>query len=226
MKNFKKKTFFREEFIKRYIYLYNNVHYILAYYMVENKKENEVYLDKIDVSSMRVIEEFLLGLRPFQETEFYLKLEELKTNKDFLKIVKRGHQLLIKKNQQEEKDYSFNVYTLLVNLRNFILGERVDLTNRELKLEVLDEYFNLNNYRLNGRIKTIGFDNSIFNEENEYLLSNYFYERRENDFGLLNNAFINYFTNTYLSLERTNANFLNHEEKEKVYRYIHSVEEK
>ena len=193
--NFKKKLDFRLELMARYTYLYNNVGYILAYYM---RKLDNIFLDKIDTRSLRVIEEFLLGMKPYYETELYIELEELKNNQDFLKIVKKGYQLLEEKNKLENGNYTFNMYTLLVNVRNFILGERVDLNNKELKLEVIDEYLRLNSYKLKGRIKSIGFDNSIFNEENKDLLSNYSYSRSDSDFGVINNAFINYFGNTKL----------------------------
>jgi len=234
--------YFKEEFIKRYKYLYENSEYILAPFMHEESiregadKENGVkcankpliYL-KIDRKTLLSLEEFLFGIEKMEESTFYKKIDYLKNSIQHQANVDYGLCLLEKRNRGSLSCLKMNLslWKLLSEVRLFILNQVGDLKNKRLKLEVLDEYFRVNRYSNDGKVWTSGFYLALHDFMNYNHISwgyndnDIKLDRDVNDIGVLNNRFINFFSNTSIFKNKNNAFHFSEKEKQEIYLFFH-----
>ena len=145
----------------------------------------EIYnLDKINA----LIEELLLTDKPLEESNLYKELESKKTDNVYLDKVKKGLELLEKKNA----NYSFcktnlDIEKILTIVTDYINEQTKDSKNKKRKIKVINEYQKIAEYK---------------NEED--LSENYYWEisivmsknpvkktmHTKNDFVIKSNSFI------------------------------------
>lgn len=249
MKDIEKIKKYKEEFIKRYKYLYENLTYILSPFVFK-ENDNEIKkrinfwkekglksvnpnpyigIKKIDEETIRLLEKFLLEDCKIEDTEYYNKLESLKCDKDYLEKVKIGCEWLKERSDNIFSKNDYNLWKILSDVRNFIFNQSGDLKNRRLKLEVLDSYFNLDRYKNDGKVWNSGY-NLTFNDTSNYDTLSAFIakdekkfipNRNREDVGVGNNGFINCFSNTSIIKNTDNRIRLTEEEKQAVYLCLH-----
>ncbi len=239
-----KELFYKKEFIDRYIYLYKNSEYILAPFMYEESKEDivrrnerykEMNLDfknytpliylRIDDKTLALLEDFLFSDKEMVDSEFYRKLEYLKGTNRHYADVELGINLLEKKNQGCLSFFKtkLDLWKLLCEVREYIQKQSGDEKNKNLKLDVLDEFFRVNRYSNDGKVWTSGFkltfhdvshfDNFSFVDTDKNIIPS----REEDDIGILNNGFINFFANTSIFKKRRNSFHFSEKEKQEIY---------
>lgn len=249
MKKEDKVLYYKEEFIKRYKYLYENSEYILAPFMHEETKEeiekrNAKYKEldiqyknenafislSVDKNILLSLEELLLSEGKLEDNPFYQKLEYLKGTNQHYADVEYGLSLVEKKNigcPLACLEMRLDLWKLLSEVRDFILDQSGDEKNKNLKLEVLDEYFRVNRYSNDGKVWTSGFKLTIHDVCNYNNLSMVVTDkenvpnREKNDIGVMNNGFINFFGNTSLFKNRNNAFHFSEKEKQDIYLNFH-----
>lgn len=226
---------YKEEFTKRYKYLYENASFILAPYMYQEDKkdpdiESMIYLRSLDIKTLSLLEEILLTNSSMEETKFYRNIESYKQDRFYLDFVKAGALLLKQYNDGIENDIAkikLDFWCLLAQVRDYISKQTGDVSNRNQKLEVLDEYFRMDRYSNDGKVWTSGFELTFHDLENgnnflgSIIPNLYLQPRDKNDIGITNNAFINCFSNTSIVPNRNNSVYFTEEEKQKVYLEFH-----
>ena len=241
---------YKEELIKRYIYLYENATFILAPFMhQQTPKELEefqkeqmeifgkvtiteplIYLKELDSTTLILIEEMLLSDILLEETKGYQLFESLKKDKEYLEKVKIGIEILNKENQERSKileafKIKLNLWKLLSEVRTNINEQSGDLNNKEKKLIVLDEYFRINRYENNGKVRKSGYNLWTCDMEPNYSysgiidLEKHIPSRDKQDVGVKNNNFINYLSK--MMSEENNFSHFTEEEKQQVYLRFH-----
>ena len=232
---------FKNELIKRYKYLYENITFILAVYMHEvkdeelnnykkkykiNLKENIIYLKDLDREILLSLEDFMFSGFPMESLSFYKQLEENKKDRKYLDKVNDGIRLLKVKNNKEIYNFfeeKFDLSNILIDVKNFINMQVSDLLNKELKLEALEEYFKI--YRYSNTDKSI---EGIYNTNTIKKNRNYFNElnfrqlyRKKNDVGIVCNNFIKYLSNPK-NKNKDNHSILTEDEKQQIYLNYHN----
>lgn len=239
----------KQELISRYKYIYENAVYVLAPYMYQQteeerdklnekyKKEDKnhpcisndllIYLKELPSDLLLDLESFLLSDTPFNQSKFYIELEEKKKSQDFLNKVKAGLNLLEKKNlKYSSLQTKLDSWKLLVKIREFINEQSSDLKNKEKKLSALDEYFRISRYSNNGKLWTSGYsinfkDMDNFSSFSAVLPKNERKPRRDkNDIGLKKSDFISYISNQANHYEY-NFSVLTEQEKQDIYLTYH-----
>ena len=154
----------KQEFVRRYKYLYENAYFILAPYMCEQseddfKKQVDEYLGKYNDPILKkpliylninrldsinsLFEEFLLSDKPIEESSLYQMIESKRNDREYLDKVKKGLELLEKDNA--DKKYKIfksklSVWKVLGKVSEYIEEQSGDLNNKKNKLYVLDQY--------------------------------------------------------------------------------------
>ena len=161
----------KQELIRRYRYLYENAYFILAPYMHEqtekefegSKKEFDfeeplIYLKINTLDSINsIFEEFLLSDKLMEESELYKTIESKRNNKEYLELVKRGLDLLEKSNNRKKYiKEKLTIWKILNKISDYIAEQSGDLSNKERKLRIIDEYYRIARYQNNGKIYTSG----------------------------------------------------------------------
>ena len=170
----------KEELVRRYKYLYENAYFILAPFMYEETKEEYkkrlkeqkekygvdfateplIYLKINRVDSINsLFEEFLLSDKLLEESSLYKFVEDKRNDKDYLNRVKKGLELVAKKNKNikfEMLKNKLGIWELLGKVADYIEEQSGDLKNKERKLYVLDQYYRIARYRNDGKIYTSG----------------------------------------------------------------------
>jgi len=239
-----REIFYKKEFIDRYMYLYMNSEFILAPFLYEETKEEMhkrsqkyqelnlafdgskplIYL-KVDDKTLSLLEEFLLSDKEMIDSDLYKKIEYLKKSNKYYADVEYGLSLLEKKNQGclSFLKTELDLWKLLSEVRGYILNQSGDQKNKNLKLEVLDEYFRVNRYSNDGKVWTSGFDltfHDISHFDNFSMVGSdreVIPHRKESDIGVLNNNFINFFANTSIFKKRRNSFHFSEKEKQEIY---------
>ena len=236
----------KEELIKRYCYLCENVEYILAPY-IKVSNFNEVRKDKnqrkfrknfdITVADLERLpynllidlESFLLSDIPCEESEFYLKLESNKKDTEYLNKVKDGLTLLKETNDKILSPLlktKINIWKLLSKVRNFIDSQHADRYTRVDKLHAMDEYFKIARYANDGKVWRSGYDITFSDYKNTggnvgYIAySDPSYPREKDDEGIDAGKFIYYLTNAF-NHNKENDSILTEEEKQTIYLKYH-----
>lgn len=167
---------YKQELIKRYEYLYENVHYILGSYVhqqstkefLEDKikyksslKKPLITLKSLDLDMLLSIEEFLFCDFVMEQIPFYKELEVKKKDTKFLKEVKKGLRLMKVHNNSYKHhifDIKLDMWNLLKQVREFIMEQSNFYQNKKLKLDALDEYFRICRYANDGKVWTSGYE--------------------------------------------------------------------
>lgn len=226
-----KKDDVKEEFIRRYKYIYENSEYILLPYMHKETKEERqkkyafhkkqgildlfnsdfyIYLKTLPTKLLLDLESFLLSDIPLEESNLFVYLEENKNNPKYLKQVAEGLELLKEKNNYTNTEIlheKLGLSRLLSELRVFIMNQSGDLDNKKVKLDVLDEYIIINNYRNNeneGKNRLYSF--IVLKEPKP--------NRDKKDIGLKSNIFLKAI---FYRTDKEHIQFLSEEEKQQIY---------
>lgn len=205
------------ELIRRYKYLYENACFILAPYMYEQsdaeyqedierqKREyGKVLIDepmiylKINILDYinAIFEEFLLSDKKIEDTQLYKFIESKRDDKEYLEQVKKGLELLEKKNATAKYDVfklNLNIWQILNNVSSYINEQSGDLKNKKDKLYVLDQYYRIARYQNDGKIYKSGRNLTLDESFGGIIIDK---KRREpfrdkNDIGVRKNCFIN-----------------------------------
>ena len=236
----------KEEFIKRYKYIYENTAFIFVSYMYElSKKTYEeinaegvrtayapvgddtfICFEEFPNEMLNKIEDMLLTNKPFEETEFYKYLEELKNNKEFLQLTEKVLTSIKKRNERLNTNWQLTPWKLYDQVRIHISKQSGSLVNKEDKLMALDEYFRVYRYKNDQKIYTSGYEinkkdtkgiNSYEPANTPVVIEPTRYIR---DVGTKTNAFIKYLydiRNHY----RDNFSILTEKEKQFIYLEYH-----
>ena len=170
-------------------------------------------LDKINA----LIEELLLTDKPLEESNLYKELESKRTDKVYLDKVKKGLELLEKKNA----NYSFcktnlDIEKILTIVTDYINEQTKDSKNKKRKIKVINEYQKIAEYK---------------NEED--LSENYYWEisivmsknpvkktmHTKNDFVIKSNSFI--LTIAQAPVGEDNNSIFAENEKQAIYLKYH-----
>lgn len=226
----------KEELIKRYKYFYENYPLILAFYhekkeYIKRHKEKfkeilkyvpKEYYNSFDVSKedLKKLEVSLLSDIRLEDTDFYKDFELRKQDTDFLKRAKT----II---EEDRKEYSPDITfrQLMSQVRYYIVDQSGDLTNKEAKLIVLDEYFRIDNYTNDGKVWRSGFEFDFRDFQNvQYATARFGAKdpkptRDKKDVGVKKNVFISTIYDWYRN-EKI-ALYLSEEEKQQIYLTFH-----
>lgn len=234
---------YKHELIKRYKYLYENSIYI---YALGIRKETKEELDKrkkkerkndlepliiykgINSRNLLALEFLLLGDIPLEETQFYLELENLKNNKEYLEQLKTNLELI---DNIDNLNKTLILWKLISEVRENIYNQTKELKNKKLKLEALDEYYRMLRYKNDGIIRVSGYENNInevgvFSAETVLKLlsleingkkTETISKRDKNNVGVKNNNFINFFGDKSIFKRKITNKSLTEDEKQKVY---------
>lgn len=140
----------KKELIYRYLYLFNNIDYILLPYY-------EKYYFKLPRNIILMLEEMLLGEKKLEETEAFKYYENLKSDENFLKKIQK-----IKKNlEKNNKDLPEIIQTKpnLEEVLSIIYSRIRNQISRGLadpKNYIIDEYFRIYRYSNDGKVWTSG----------------------------------------------------------------------
>lgn len=149
----------KTELLKRYVYLYQNILFILAPH-IKIIPFNKFPTVKISKNIITLIEEFLFSELKMEETNFYQFNEGLKNSHEHLLIVKRGSKIIKHYEIVYQKKIIIGIFDLLNEVANFL--EESQPKNQE-KLLVLDEYYRLARYKNDGLIRISGRHPNICN---------------------------------------------------------------
>ena len=146
----------KNELIKKYRFLNENIEFILAPYMYEESEEEmlkrcEQYKSTINYPIIelqlepiiyQLIEDFLFTSDKLENTLLYIIIEDLKTDDEYLLRVKEGLEILKKKNSNSNYlKENLDLNNIFHKLGRYIDEQSGDLENKQNKLLVLDEYF-------------------------------------------------------------------------------------
>lgn len=135
------------EFIKRYRYLFLNSKIILAGLSDKGRiKYQDEYLEE---EMLR----YLVGDSKLQDSQFYLRMEELKHKKVFLDMAGSGYD----KVRKMDEGVDSNTWIILRIVRNYIVNNYDKDINRRQWLDTMDEYFRMNRTDRNGRVYVSGY---------------------------------------------------------------------
>jgi hypothetical protein len=210
----------KKELVKRYKYLYENAEFILAPYMIQDK-DGDIYLD-IDDALYNLLEEFLVGEDPMEQSLLYILQEDNKTDSEYLKAVKEGLVLVEKKNKDlKYLKESLNMYNLLHKLCSHIDEQSGDLENKKNKLYVIDQYFRIIRYQNDGKVYTSGRELTLHDCPSgiSIPLNKFVPSRPISDIGTLSNKFITAIVNAPYYKE--NWSIFTEEEKQEIYLQYH-----
>ena len=232
----------KAELIKRYCYIYENAEYILAPYILErkysdvrgNKRLKSVFnFSVVEVREMPYellhdLESFSLSDIPCEESKFYLDLEKMKSNPEYLDKVQKGLELLKEINNKIYNPVlrtKLNAWSVFSKIKAFIEGQRFDRYNKHDKLLALDQYFNIARYKNDGKVWHSGYETTFLDYKNEqhtfcFTYQEPAYPRETNDAGVEANKFIDYLINEKNFNEENNV-ILTEEEKQKIYLKYH-----
>lgn len=208
----------KNEFIDRYIFLYDNVDYILMP-RIKNYPSGNVSLN-VDKEFLDRLEMFMLSDIPYNKTNFYNNIMELKKDMSFVDKCKMIRSYLIRLRKVKYID-NYDVKMIFQVLRNYILGQN-DNVYKENKLKALDEYFRFNRYNNSSMIikggAVLGYDDlGIYCERLRNPDKPYKNYKRS----LLNNSnFIEYISDSNNHYENNNSIFTE-DEKQDVYLKLH-----
>lgn len=232
----------KEELIKRYKYLYDNASFILAPFMYEQteeeykvrvekdiKKYGRTFFEKpliylnLNIKEYIVVlfEEFLLDDIEMECSSLYQLIESKRNDKEYLERVKRGLELVEKRNKNEPYlKTSLNIWEILSKVWDRVKEQSGDLKNKENKLKIIDEYCRIYRYQNNGKIYTSGHDLNLHDCNSLTIL---LHERKPSrdrkDTGVTKNAFI-----TILATApryEDNWSIFTEQEKQEVYLQYH-----
>ena len=235
----------KQELVKRYRYLYENAYFILAPYMYEQTEEEyledvERYMkeygksiiDKpmiyLNINTLddinAVYEEFLLSDRKIEDTELYKFIESKRDDKEYLEQVKKGLELVDKKNV----DVKYNVFLLdldiwqiLNKVSSYIDEQSGDLKNKKDKLYVLDQYYRIARYINDGKIRKSGRKLTLDESFGGIIIDKNRREpfREKKDVGVQKNSFIS--TIVSAPYYEDNWSIFTENEKQQIYLSYH-----
>ena len=234
----------KQELVRRYRYLYENAYFILAPYMYEQseeefKKQVDEYLKKFNDGLLKkpqiylkinrldninsLFEEFLLSDKPMEESTLYQMVESNRNNKDYLDKVKKGLELVEKKNADEQYEMfktKLSIWEILGKVSDYIEEQSGDLNNKKNKLYVLDQYYRIARYQNNGKIYTSG-RNLDLHDVSSIVVPIHKREpfREKNDIGIRKNSFIT--TITSAPYYEDNWSIFTESEKQQIYLDYH-----
>lgn len=239
----------KKELIKRYKYIYENAHIILAPHMYKQTKDERNKLNKqfieeglIDLVTDKLsiylkplpdfmllhLESFLLSDIKMEDSKLYKEVEYKKNSKEFMLLVKDGLKLVDEKNKDinnEALKLNVDSWQLLTVVYDFIKRQTGFISNKGKKLRALDEYFRINRYKNDGNLYTSGKNmnmKDINNSPNYSALVTYnrIIGRNENDTGLEDGDFINIVSNES-NHYKNNLSILTEKEKQEIYLSYH-----
>lgn len=202
----------KEEFINRYNFLFRNVDLIL---MSRLKNDNNKFYLSVDKHFLDSLELFLLGDIPWNETNFYKDICNLRNNSLVYDNCMKLKKYLDDLRKQKYVEY-YDIKTIFQIVRNYVLGQKKGIFS-DNKLLTLDEYFRFNRYNNSSFIikggAILGYaDLGIFCERLRNYDSPYKYKRSF----LLSSNFIQYISDKNNHYEDNNSIFTE-DEKQKVY---------
>ncbi len=236
----------KKELVKRYEYLYINAPFILAPYMYEQTEDDYIrmknkflkaynmdsdikaLLDKQDNPAIylkiyksdkinALIEEFLLTDKPLEESNLYKELESKRTDKVYLDKVKKGLELVAKKNA----NYSFckthlDIEKILTIVTDYINGQTRDSKNKKRKIKVINEYQKIAEYK-----NEEDFSENNYREVSIVMSKNQVKKtmHTKNDFGVKSNHFI--LTIAKAPVGEDNNSIFTENEKQAIYLKYH-----
>lgn len=235
---------YKEELIKRYEYLYENISYILGPYvhqqsMIEfledkikyksSRKRPLATLQLLDYDILFLIEEFLFCDSIMEQIPFYLELEIKKKDSKFLKSVKQGLHLMKSHNKSYQHhffDIQLDMWTLLKQVREYIIDQANNYENKKLKLDALDEYFKICRYSNDGRVWTSGYEltGHDVKQIDDFMMivpkHDKLYLSGGSGFGIMNTGFI-YYLSDESNKRKDNRSILSEKEKQDIYLKFH-----
>lgn len=210
----------KKELVKRYKYLYENSEFILAPYMTQDTN-GDIYL-QLDDTFYEILEEFLVGEDPMEQSLLYILQEDYKNDKEHLKEVKEGLELLERKNVDlKYLKESLDMYRLLHKVCDHIDEQSSDLENKKNKLYVIDQYFRILRYKNDGKIYTSGRNLTLHDCPSgiSIPLNKFIPSRPVNDTGVPKNNFITTIENA--PYYEYNWCIFTEEEKQDIYLCYH-----
>ncbi len=209
------KEIVKNELIKRYKYIYENAEIFLAPYIIN--------LYNIPINVLNSLEFFLLSDLRMEDSYFYNDIESKKINKEYLLNIKNDLDLI----KKEKKVPEHSAFTVFQIIRKYIDDQVIDISNKEKKLIVLDEYFRINRYTNDAKIWISGakildedIKNGIEIKNGIIFEDKRLYNRSDSDYGVTNNSFIEIISNK--DNYGVNKSFLQEKDKEKIYFTYHS----
>ncbi|MDD4624118.1 MAG: hypothetical protein PHX40_01975 [Bacilli bacterium] len=227
---------YKDEMIKRYLYLSKISEFIYGYFMrEETEEEKNIYkylsskvstideynkneLILIDNYSLYMLESLLFENNNTEDTEGYNYFENL-INNELNKIKsKNGLNLKEKYNETHSNKLIFDVFHTLSNIYENISRQQNEIDNKNKKLSIIDEYIRISKYSNDSDIWRGGYYLDNMDKSFNKLNFRYYTEgkdlspnRASYDVGIKNNNYIN---ETY-KLKFTE------EEKKNIYFKIH-----
>ena len=169
--------------------------------------------DKINA----LIEEFLLTDKPLEESNLYKELESKRTDKVYLDKVKKGLELVAKKNA----NYSFckthlDIEKILTIVTDYINGQTRDSKNKKRKIKVINEYQKIAEYK-----NEEDFSENNYREVSIVMSKNQVKKtmHTKNDFGVKSNHFI--LTIAKAPVGEDNNSIFTENEKQAIYLKYH-----
>lgn len=213
----------KEELEKRYGYLIENSVNLLAPFMHQEGsfKKGTLFtkLRNLDSKTLTMIENMLLSGEKLEYTQGYKYFESLKQHVDYLKRIKRGVEIQRAWNERDSYEHPFSVWKILGELYEYIERQSRDETNRERKLQVIDEYCRIARYKNDGSTRTSGYhlkaNQGVSNMSNISTYKKKTRLRSLEDRGVLNNPFINQIVDPMQPVH------FSEEEKQEIYLRYH-----
>jgi len=171
----------KNEIKKHYKYIYENIEFILAPFMVEItngefKNHSFIYLRLTDEHD-KMFADFLFSSNKMEETEFYKMIESSRDDIEYLQKVKNGLLLVEKQNEMYEHDIlklTLSIDKILNSVIEYIQDDTIDTKSEDNKLRILNEYNRIARYNNDGPF--INFKNrlAIFEDKSNVSFSTLF----------------------------------------------------
>ncbi len=184
----------KELFIEKYNYIYKQGNFLTLPMKYMNESEKQIHL--------HFIEELLLSNEPVINSVAYNYIESLQNDKLYLKKYKDA----LKMHQKREEIFKLFAHVIYFPeclgtfkaVYNNIEAQSLDRSNRIRKMEVVDEYARVCRYLNDGVIRNDGAHEKGIPAYGMIVPSKPQKEISNNSNGVINNEFINFFSNQYL----------------------------
>ena len=161
----------KEELRRRYCYIATHAEELLAPSVELTKlrkkgvlkNDKEIYsikVGKLPYDLLIDLESFLLSDIPMQESNLYKSWTLKKEEDSYKKMIEQGKELIKKHNDAMYSSYleiTLDAWLVLLNVRQFIAGQKTDRENSVEKLHALDEYFKIARYKNDGHVWHSGY---------------------------------------------------------------------